>query len=76
MAVIFDMGKVLKYYLHMKRKGKAERRLEEALQSFRIEEGIKKAEKIAREGNVFVVPCITGEERVVEIDGEVFVEVC
>ena len=76
MPLIFDMRKVLKYYLNMKGKGEAKIKLEEALEKFSVEEGIKKAEKsIKTKDNVYVVPSVTGKERIIEIDGEIFIEV-
>lgn len=77
MPVIFDIGKVMKYYCYAKSEGKVKRRLENALKNFRIEEAIKKAEKLIEvEGNVYLVPCITGKSQVLEIEGEIFVEIC
>ncbi len=76
MAVTFDLGMVLKYYTYVREKGEATRGLQKAMDEFNIEEAIKKAEKVAGSEDVFVVPCLTGKGRKIEIEGIVFVEVC
>ena len=74
--ITFDLGKVMLFYSKMKAMGKAKRSLQEAMSSFKVEEAVERAEKLVKSGEAFVVPCITGEGGVKEIDGYIFVEIC
>ena len=77
MPIVFDLGKVLKYYSKARAEGRAKVTLSRAMEEFNIEEAIKKAEKLVKNpDNVYLVPCVTGETGVKEVDGELFVEIC